>query len=125
MTIDYKELQDQCGIEATLPQMYIFKNGGELVSTELGYYPGGNLNIASNIKGPAFDKQEKLKACVVSHGVDFDRWTKCGTDYCVVRIVPESNIEQCTFCGMTQSSLDAYFAKIGSVASYREIRIAN
>lgn len=121
VVIDGKDWREGCGLETSSPQVYIFDRTGALVSTELGYSPGAPLNIEAGKPGRGFENLDKLKKCMVTRGVEFERWQKCGADYCVTRILPDASVGHCPYCDLTQASLDAFFSSRGAKVAYHSI----
>lgn len=109
----------KCGLEPQTPQVYVFEHG-EFASSELGYSPGAALAIETGGKGRLAEQVDVLESCVVGEGVDFSRWRDCGTDYCVVRVIP-ARAGTCPYCDSTQQELDRFFSSRQASVAYRDV----
>lgn len=121
VTIDVMDFINKSGVEPRFPQLWIFDKTGTLISTERSYIPGQPLNIEVNKRGPVAEYVADLEEYLNTKEVRFDHWRQCGTDYCVVKLLPDPSLGHCEPCNVMQSQLDAYFSARDATVTYRTV----
>ncbi len=124
--VDVVDFIKESGLEPTFPQLWIFDGTGRLISTERSYMLGKPLNMETESPGPVFSEMGKLEKYLTLNAVQFNRWSRCGADYCVVMIAPDASLlADCEPCKLMQSQLDEYFSSRGSSVAYRTVLLTN
>lgn len=122
--VDVMDFVNNSGIEPTFPQVWIFDKTGALISTERGYSSDRPLNIEADKQATVAADVAKLEQYLETKGVRFERWQRCGTDYCVVQLIPDASLGECPPCGMMESRLDAYFSARGFTSTHYSVLLA-
>ena len=124
--VDVVEFIDGSGVAPTFPQLWIFNADGKLISTERSFRINEPLHLETGEMGPVAGDAERIGSYLARRDVDFDRWKKCGFDYCVVKLVPDASmVERCEGCDRMQSSLDQYFLAQGAAAVQHTVLLTN